>query len=545
MLPFSARPLRSAVLPLVCSLSLGAVAQLPPVQENQPGTTLQPLVPDVPGVHQQEPSPSSDSILTVNTRLVVLDVIVVDKNGHFVTGLDQSQFHVTEDKVPQTIRNFEAPAQHQMPKGSGGVMLVKSATDLPKIGNAPVNVLVLDEVNTAFNQIAYARQMMERYLKTQPEVLPVPTLFIAAGSKKIAVLHDYTQSRADLLASVKTHTTDTDFTTMIALLNGGRIGADNGMVQTLGALSQIATSVRGIPGRKNIIWVGKGYGNSNDLAHMSTADKDKAENVIRVVTDRMLASHMTLYMIDPEGTSGHLPYGPSNSADDVDQDAPGGGQGQGLEFEAFARNTGGNVITGRNDIETAMGEDVAEGSMYYTLTYRPSGASSAEKPYRRIRVTMTDPSLRVVAREGYYTEPEKVVAVADNSVKHQPKQLQFDLMSAARTTMAYTGLHMDAKTTRNGYTLLVRARDLTWTPQADGTRHAEVAVIAVAYDGRDKEAGQKAAKLTQEIGPNDVIQDGSVVGFNFPFALPPHTQRVRVVMRDSANGNMGSTNIKP
>lgn len=524
------------VRPLLCvALSVGLLNVVTAAQ--------QPLAPEPPPA--QEPPPSQDSFLTVNTRLVVLDVIVVDKDGHFVTGLDQSKFQVTEDKVPQTIRNFEAPAQHQMPKGSAGVMLVKSATDLPKIGNAPVNVLVLDEINTPFTHVAYAQQMMNKYLKSLPEVLPVPTLFIAAGSKRIQVLHDYTQSRADLLASVKTHTTDLDFTTMVALLNGGRVGADNGMVQTLGALSQIASSVRGIPGRKNIIWVGKGYGNSNDLAHMSTADRDKAQDVVQVVTDRMLAAHITLYMIDPEGTSGHLPYGPSNSSDDVDADSAGGGQGQGMEFEAFARTTGGNVITGRNDIEVAVGEDVAEGAQYYTLTYRPSGQSDAEKPYRRIRVTMTDPSLRVIAREGYYTQPEKVDQLAANTAKSQPKQLKYDLVSAAKTTMIYTGVHMDAKPTRDGYTLLVRARDLTWTQQPNGTRTAEVAVLAVGYDNRDKEAGQKAAKLTQEIGANDVIQDSSVVGFKFPFPLPPHTQRVRIVMRDAATGNLGSTNVKP
>lgn len=526
-------------------LGVAAVAQMPPVTDNLPGTTLQPLVPDVPETHAQNPPSSQDSFLTVNTRLVVLDVIVVDKNGHFVTGLDQSQFRVTEDKVPQSIRNFEAPKQHQMPKGSAGAMLVRTAADLPKIGNAPVNVLVLDEINTPFNHIAYAQQMMERYLKKQPEVLPVPTLFIAAGSKKIQVLHDYTQSRADLLASVKTHTTETDFTTMIALLNGGRVGADNGMVQTLGALSQIASSVRGIPGRKNVIWVGKGYGNSYDLTHMSSADKDKAQDVVRVVTDRMLAAHVTLYMIDPEGASGRLPYGPSNSQDDVDADAPGGGQGQGLEFEAFARTTGGNIITGRNDIEVAVGEDVAEGNQYYTLTYRPTGGGGEEKPYRRIRVTMQDPSLRVIAREGYYTEAEKVAQVAANTAKRQPKQLQYDLVSAAKTTMVYTGLHVDAKSNRNGYELVVRARDLAWTQQPNGARTAEVAVLAVAFDNRDKEAGQKAAKLTQELGPNDVIQDGSVVGFQFNFPLPPHTARVRIVMRDSSNGNLGAANVKP
>src|SRR6267154_3836971 len=219
---------------------------------------------------QEKPVPSTNTTtLHVASRLVVLDVVVLDRNGKFVSNLDRSQFIVTEDKVPQAIRNFDPPDGHEMPAGSAGKMLVESSADLPKIGNAPVNILVFDEVNTPFLQLAYARQMMERYLKRMPEVLPVPTLFLAAGAKKMAVLHDYTQSRADLLQSIRTHTTDADFTMLTNTLNGGRSGSDNGMVKTLGALTQIASSVRGGPGRKNIIWVGTGYRNASDLNNLS------------------------------------------------------------------------------------------------------------------------------------------------------------------------------------------------------------------------------------------------------------------------------------
>src|SRR5260370_24646045 len=138
---------------------------------------------------QQTPvSPTDTTTLHVASRLVVLDVVVGDRNGKFVSNVDRLQFPVTEDKVPQAIRNFDPPDGHEMPAGSAGKMVVESSADLPKIGNAPVNILVFDEVNTPFLQLAYARQMMEPYLKPMPEVLPVPTLFLAPGAMKMAVL---------------------------------------------------------------------------------------------------------------------------------------------------------------------------------------------------------------------------------------------------------------------------------------------------------------------------------------------------------------------
>ena len=96
-------------------------------------------------------------------RLVVLDVVVVDSKGKPVATSDRSRFSVYEDKAPQTISNFDPPNHHEMPAGSSSEPVVKSAADLAKIGSAPVNILVFDELDTPFHQLAYARQMMEKY----------------------------------------------------------------------------------------------------------------------------------------------------------------------------------------------------------------------------------------------------------------------------------------------------------------------------------------------------------------------------------------------
>jgi VWFA-related protein len=497
---------------------------------------------------QETPVQSTDTTtLHVASRLVVLDVVVLDRSGKFVSNLDRSQFTVTEDKAPQAIRNFDPPDGHEMPPGSAGKMLVQSSADLPKIGNAPVNILVFDEVNTPFLQLAYARQMMERYLKRMPEVLPVPTLFLAAGAKKIAVLHDYTQSRADLLESIRTHTTDTDFTMLTNTLNGGRSGSDDGMVKTLGALTQIASSVRGVPGRKNVIWVGTGYRNASDLNHLSNVDNDKVKAAIQTVTDRMLLAHVTLYLIDPEGVAGRDPGTPDSIGNGMPGD-PGSGYGAyspGLGFENFVFTTGGRIFAGRNDVDAEIGQTAAEGRKYYTLSYVPTSANDASKPYRKISVKLNDPSLRVITRDGYFGGEEKVDAVAPNTVKKQPKQLLFDLTAAAKTTMVYSGLHIDPVQGKNGYLLKVKASDLTWTPQPDGSRLAEVTVVAVGYSNREKELGQHAAELKELIEASDVIGPQSQVGFAFPFAVPVGTSRVRIVMRDAVTGTMGSANTKP
>lgn len=493
---------------------------------------------------QDEPTwqgSSPEQALKVKSQLVTLDVVVVDRDGKFVDGLDQSKFHIVESKVPQTIRNFDVPSMHLMPAADKAI--VRSAADLDKIGNAPVNVLVIDELNTPFMQIAYSQQMMVRYLKRQPEILPTPTLFLAAGASHIAVLHDYTQSRDDLIASVKQHVTEADFEVLMSSLNGGRIGATGGMGRTLGAMSQIATSMVGFPGRKNVIWVGTGYKRANDNISSGSGEENRVSRAVRTVTNRMLAAHITLYTIDPEGPAYHS-----------DTPFPAGSEGDGifgsyanapnLSFESFARSTGGRVLFGRNDIETEVKETTYEGSRYYTMAFVPTVHDVEGHPYHAIRVTVDDPNLRVITRDGFFGGTERNPKVLANTEKEQHRMLRFDLLGAATTTMAYTGLHTEAATAKNGYALLVRGNDLHWTTEADGTRTSEVTVLAVCYNAKGKELSQHAAELVDVLEAKDVLQESTRVGFSFPMNAPPGTSRVRFVLRDAKNGTMGSANFE-
>ena len=181
----------------------------------------------------------------------------------------------------------------------------------------------------------------------------------------MAVLHDYTQKpRRVTRECPEKHTADLDFTQVIASLNGGASAADNGMVNTLGALSQIAESVRGVPGRKNLIWVGAGYNKATDLANMSESDHDRVIAAIQQVTDRMLSARVTLYVIDPGGPIAAQQV-TEDSIDPTQVSSAGssiGDFGDNLGFYNFATETGGRVMTGRNDLDVQVAQATAEGT---------------------------------------------------------------------------------------------------------------------------------------------------------------------------------------
>ena len=69
---------------------------------------------------KNQAGPPNIPTLQVTSRLVFLDVTVLDKKGNpVVTGLGKDDFTITENKKPQRIFSFEAPQRHTMGATSG------------------------------------------------------------------------------------------------------------------------------------------------------------------------------------------------------------------------------------------------------------------------------------------------------------------------------------------------------------------------------------------------------------------------------------------
>src|ERR1700755_2572370 len=69
----------------------------------------------LPALAFAQDTPGSTATLTVNARLVVLDVVVTDKKGVPVTDLKREDFQITEDCKPQVLKSFERPESNRLP----------------------------------------------------------------------------------------------------------------------------------------------------------------------------------------------------------------------------------------------------------------------------------------------------------------------------------------------------------------------------------------------------------------------------------------------
>jgi len=487
----------------------------------------------------QTPGSARTATLNVEAREVVLDVVVTDKNGIFVSGLGKEDFVVLEDKVKQRIASFQPPSMHTMPQD---MPEVRSTSDLRTIGDAPVTILVLDELNTQFADMAYARGALQKWLDSQPMRLAQPTELMVANDKNFSVLQDFTQNRAALLVALKQHFPSYPF----SMSKGGSIGPSAGerMALSLGTLIQIAEASSGTPGRKNVIWIGVGFPQML-LDDTSGSKEDEITRVAVHATNAMLRDRVTLNVIDPTAMAdssvdmNNLEYLTLDSQQSIMGATIAKVPGV-LSFDTFAPATGGSLFTGRNDVEHEIEQAIDEGSTYYTITYSPTNHNDDAVKFRNITIVMRDPTLKAATRSGYF--PELQANPSEAPTPPTTHDLAFDLTNAALSSMVYNGIRADAQKTSEGYLIHALGADLKPHELNDGTDIAEVTVMQVCFGNKNKVLSHDTFELKSRLDQTNT--SSKYVDFTVPKVnISPYTRRIRLVIRDAISGRIGTIDI--
>jgi VWFA-related protein len=179
---------------------------------------------------------SDTPTIQVTSRLVFLDVTVLDRKGHpVVSGLTKDAFTITDDKKPQRIFSFEPPDSHIVDSDANA--------DNPT-GKAPVTIFVLDLLDSSFSDFAYIRYMVRKYLVAQPSQLNSPAELMVLGNQSLEMVQGYTRNKADLLYALDHLRSILPYKEMNGAFFAERFG------QSIDALQQIALQNKGVSGRK-------------------------------------------------------------------------------------------------------------------------------------------------------------------------------------------------------------------------------------------------------------------------------------------------------
>ena len=158
------------------------------------------------GAQQPSPPPNDPGpLFRVTTRMVLVDAIVLDKQGNPVQGLKANDFTVTEDGVRQRITSFSERIPEPARPAPPPVLPLHVTTNRPVVTstnaeNGTAAVLLLDGLNTPPQSQIYVKQEMLRFLARQYD--PNTKLAVIALTNKLTVLQDFTQEPLLLRAAL-------------------------------------------------------------------------------------------------------------------------------------------------------------------------------------------------------------------------------------------------------------------------------------------------------------------------------------------------------
>jgi len=499
------------------------------------------MYPGLPTYSQEAPPPQVSSI-TVNSRLVVLDVTVTDKAGKPVRDLKREDFRVFEDNQPRPVRSFETPSEHSLPPQSATISTVFDPAHPAAFGQSPVMILMLDQLNTHFADSSFARRELHDYLAAQPALLPQPTNLLTIYDNQFHQLAGFTRDRDALLqALAKAPVKNSWILDRDGKSEGGPFDR---LQQSLEALEQMVQSYAQIAGRKNLLWVGGGFP-TTDPTMIDGDDAKEVKNMLQHVTDLLLASHVTLYAVDP--TSSAVGLTEITTIEQSNFAMAAGGLSSGIDpfnskedFDRLGPVTGGRVIRGKNDLRQQIEAAVSLSDIYYTIGYEPAEAPN-DSSYRHIRVECLRPGLKVSTREGYYPLSEQQRVTQSNMAD--------DLQAALRSSVRLNGILVQAQREASAagsekYLLHVRASDLTWKPNTNGAPETHVEAVSAQFSNKEKLLNHTVQAMTATAKPDTDLHDPAR-GVDFVLSIPAnaHTVKTRFIIRDAASGRMGSVDL--
>jgi VWFA-related protein len=565
-------------------------------------------------------SPDQPTFKTT-AREVVVDVVATEGKGNAVTGLRKEQFQVFEDGKPQTIGFFEEHGSRARPAGSLPTSPKMPPDVYTNVPPAPlddsVNVLLLDSLNTPPQMASYARKQILNYLNhVKPGTrMAIMTLngdlkFVQGFTTDVALLREVAlkQTGPGISPALVPQSEVQDEQNTESFISSNSASAPGGASSsggdaraavlasifsdyqsyrselrtrmTLEAISNLANYLAAVPGRKNLIWF------AGDFPvvvfpkfdqQMQYEDNQISIGQVKKTADLLTNARVAVYpvfangMMTDDNVSVEIagpvvaPGGPSMltlmstmdnyTASNSDRAAEIAAMNQ------LASDTGGKATYNTNDIETAIGRSVADGSHYYTLVYTPAN-KKMDGHYRKIEVKVADSKLKLGYRHGYNADDDTVLA-KDSQKEADPlrRQLVHDMPNATQILFAarvapvtpqpapgakIAGRNpgISGPTTRYSIDFFIRWNDVALAAGADSTHQGKFEIGLIAWDAKGKSVNWEEGTQQMALKPDiyAAIQKSGIPA-HMEVDLPNSEIFLKIGVFDYGSGKAGTLEV--
>ena len=437
-----------------------------PLRSRWARLSIVPLAAMVLGGWFQAPAPGGQDLpsatIRVSTRLVLVDVVVTDKQGAAVKGLRPEDFAVEENGKQQKIASFSAPEERNPPAPPALPPGIYSNRAQYRSTGGPITVLLLDALNTAFQDQSYSRRQMLKFIKDTYKPGQRVAIFTLTGS--LNVLQDFTAD-PQLLYNALQHympeaptliTNNRPSTTIMegtptpsgnvtavdasvppTTISNGDTGLRSGAsaavaplttaleefesaatayhdeqrtLITLDALNSLGRILGGLPGRKEVIWVTGNLPFSLIPENRTVTDAELEEDLPSLNTRRVGEHSAGNYAATTRSSNSEQIRETSARLSNAQVAIyPVDARGLSISLSTdsqetmreMARETGGRAYVNQNEIKEGIARAFADDAATYTIGYYPENKKWDGK-YRQIKVKVKRDGIESHNRRGYY-----------------------------------------------------------------------------------------------------------------------------------------------
>ncbi|QOY86500.1 VWA domain-containing protein [Paludibaculum fermentans] len=525
----------------------------------------------------QEPA----ATFSTTTRLVEFSFVALDKSGKPVTDLKMEDIQVSDKGKRRALSffRFEGGSGDSKPAVALPPGLFTNRVEFTPGPPRNVTALVLDTLNTAPADILWVRAQLTRYLKA---LAPQTRVAVYHLGSKLSILHDFTGDVEELRARIakaglalpQQQTSDMNATVrdaeeMLRMFNNepailemlttqieNEMQANasvrqRNMEMTLAALETLGRHLSGVPGRKNLVWIGGGISMLSITGSMGFGARggiQSFESVVRASAQRLAQQGVALYFVNSRGLQGDTSYSASSAGSitirgrgrfEKQQQAEEISSDPFPAASTMAGITGGRVIQNTNDFTDGLKKATADVQGSYSAAFYLEDEPDGK--WHTLKVQVNRPGVNVSVREGFLSEKQRSKAVAWTTEEWR---------SAIHNPMPSTALVVDARCEMMpgaergtvGLTAQVEPSGL-YFQMKDGVGQAqvEICVAEKAATGEvvvHTEDGSVTApgRETRRVGPESAR-------YQRVWKPSPGAQTIRVIIRDKVTGQYGVVDI--
>jgi len=510
----------------------------------------------LPAASAQAPSPQTappTTTIRVSTRLVTIDVVAQDKKGQPIPGLTKNDFELWEDGIPQEIREFSIEGSMVLPAPGRAPLATVPAGTLTNRPAQPLEiptastVILLDGLNTRVDALAMARNQIAKFLR---HMEPGDRVALYSRGKDLWIVQDFTSDSTVLLKALEGMHAERNapagpqlsslFPPDVSLAKLTPLMWPQIVGMTLRGFEAIGQHLTDVPGRKTLIWIS--YGIPLTVKDAQGNETDFTPQV-RKASCLLSNYNVALYPIDARGlVVGE--YGPGSQPTALSMSGPVKAMLSARDTSILlAELTGGRAVYGDNDFALAIRSAIDDARLTYVLGYYPA-AEKWDSQFHTFKVRVNRPGVKLLYRTGYLAiDPQN--RPADERQRTIERALQSPLDSTAigfRAQLQKSGAGGAPQLTLN---LTVDITDLQMKQDHhQWTGGVEIVIAQRGPDGNIVSGSARKHSVTLNLKEDLYTQlQKQGLSLSFPVTLDPHSVQLKVLVRDTNSGAIGSVGI--